>query len=113
MVENIDLENSRLMTDGHPAYRMIKKHLPNDVIRHEIDYVNGDIHTQGIENYWSLLKRGIYGVFHHVDEEFLGCYLDEFQFRFNRRKLSDADRFYALLGSVEGRLAWYLPPSQA
>ncbi|MBI4301186.1 MAG: IS1595 family transposase [Chloroflexi bacterium] len=111
MRENIDLKNSRLITDAHPAYRLIRKHLPHDVIRHEVEYVNGDVHIQGMENYWSILKRGIYGVFHHVDEEFLPCYLSEFEFRFNRRKVPDADRFYDLLRNVEGRLAWYLQPS--
>ena len=111
LTDNIDLANSRLMTDGHAAYRGIKKHLLHDVIDHELEYVRGNVHTNGIENYWSLLKRGIVGTFHHVGRDHLPCYLDEFEFRFNRRKVSDADRFYDLLGNVEGRLAWYLQPS--
>jgi transposase-like protein len=108
MVGNIDLENSRLITDGHPAYRSIKKHLTHEVIDHELEYTRGDVHTQGIENYWSLLKRGIHGTFHSVSRKYLECYLDEFEFRFNRRKISDADRFYDLLRNVDGRLPWYL-----
>ncbi len=87
--------------------------MKHDVIDHEIEYARVDVHTQGIENYWSLLKRGLVGTFHHVDKDYLECYLHEFEFRFNRRKTSDAERFYALLGNVEGRLAWYLQPSQA
>ena len=55
------------MTDGHPAYRSMGRHLPHEVIDREIDYVrDGYVHTQNIENRWSLLKHGIYGVFHHI-----------------------------------------------
>ena len=107
MAENIDLKKSHLMTDAHSAYRLIKNYLPHDVIRHEAAYVNGDIHIQGIENYWSLLKRGIYGVFHHVNPEYLPSYLSEFQFRFNARKINDGERFASLMGQTEGRLQWY------
>jgi len=103
---------SRLVTDGHPAYRMIKNHLRHDVIDHEIEYVRGDVHTQGVENYWSLLKRGLYGVFHHVDEGYLGCYLNEFQYRFNRRKISDEERFASLMGRIQGRVLWYCQTPQ-
>ena len=74
----IDTLSSRLITDGHPAYRLIKKYIQHDVINHETEYVRGSVHTQGIEGYWSLLKRGIVGVFHHVGENHLPSYLDEF-----------------------------------
>ena len=109
---NVDLPESRLMTDGHAAYRNIGRWLPHQVIRHESEYVRGDIHTQGIENYWSLLKRGLYGVFQHVDEGYLGQYLAEFQYRFNHRKVSDAERFAALMAQTQGRLLWYCQTPQ-
>ncbi len=105
--ENIDLANAHLITDSHPAYRLIRKHLPHDIVRHEVEYVRGDVHIQGIENYWSLLKRGIIGVFHHIGRDFLPCYLDEFQFRFNRRKISDEERFASLVGQTRGRVLWF------
>ncbi len=108
LIKNIDLKESRLITDAHPSYRLIRHHLPHDVIKHELEYVRGDVHTQNIESYWSTLKRGLFGTFHHVGENHLGQYLSEFEYRFNRRKITDADRFYALLGQIEGRLAWYL-----
>ena len=57
--------------------------------------------------------RGIYGVFHHVSEGYLPCYLNEFEFRFNRRKVSDAERFAALMGQTQGRVRWYFQKSQA
>ena len=69
--------------------------------------MRGEVHTQGIENYWSILKRGLYGTFHHVDAGYLARYLNEFEYRFNRRKISDAERFAALLGQTQGRVLWY------
>ena len=107
MVRNIDFSNSRIMTDGHRAYRLLRKHGQHDTINHELEYVRGDVHTQGIENYWSLLKRGITGVFHHVGEQHLDGYLAEFEFRFNRRKISDAERFASLMGQTSGRVLWF------
>ena len=68
---------------------------------------DGDIHTQSIENYWSILKRGVYGIFHHVGDSYLPMYLGGFEFRFNRRKMSDAARFAALMAQTQGRLLWY------
>ena len=110
---HLDLPNARLITDGNKAYTHIRDHVRHDVIDHEQTYVVGDVHTQGIENYWSLLKRGLYGVFHHVDADYLGNYLNEFQFRFNRRKISDAERFSALVGQTQGRLLWYCQKPQS
>ena len=107
MLQAIDLKQSRLITDGNPVYRRIKDYLPHDVIDREIEYVRDDIHTQNIDSYWSTLKRGVYGVFHHVGEDFLPCYLNEFEFRFNRRKISDAERFASLMSQMQGRVQWY------
>lgn len=103
----IDTANSKLMTDGHPAYRLIKNVLPHGIIDHEVAYVDGPVHTQGIENYWSLLKRGLVGTFHHVDQSYLPEYLSEFEFRFNRRKIADEERFAALVGQLQGRVQWF------
>jgi ISXO2-like transposase domain len=67
--------------------------------------VNG-YHTNGMENYWSLLKRGIYGIYHQVTPKHLQAYCDEFSFRFNSRKMKDADRFKMSLQKLEGRLTY-------
>ena len=112
MLKHINLKDSRLMTDGSPVYRTIKEHLPHEVIDHEVEYVRGDVHTQGIDGYWSILKRGVYGVFHHVGDGFLSQYLQEFEYRFNRRKMSDTERFAALLSQTQGRLLWYCQSPQ-
>jgi transposase-like protein len=106
--DNIDFDNSRLMTDEHPLYFWIKRQLPHDVIRHKSEYVRGEVHTQGIESFWALLKRGLVGVYHHVDAGYLNQYVNEFAFRHNARGITDAERFTSLLGNVEGRVDWYV-----
>ena len=106
LAENVDLPNTHLMTDKAGAYRRIKDFGRHDVINHEIEYVRGDIHTQTIEGYWSLLKRGIVGTFHHVSPHRLPMYLNEFEYRWNERHVSDGERFEALLGQMQGRLRW-------
>jgi len=113
LASNIELEKSCLITDESPLYHGINQHLPHGRVQHDREYVSeGGIHTQGIENYWSLLKRGLYGVFHHVSVDHLPHYLDEFEFRFNRRKICDAERFASLMGQTRGRLRWYCQTPQ-
>jgi transposase-like protein len=113
LLNNLDIDQARLITDGHPAYRSMDRYLPHDVIDHEVEYVNGDVHTQNIENYWSIFKRGLYGVFHHVSHVHLPMYLNEFDFRANHRKVDDGQRFSALMGQTRGRLTWYCQTPQA
>lgn len=113
MIRDIDVKNSRLITDGHKAYTLIRHQMPHDVINHDVEYVRGDVHTQGIENYWSLVKRGIVGTWHHVGVPYLDQYLREFDYRFNRRKVSDETRFAALFSQVAGRrVTWYCQTPQ-
>ena len=114
LTSHIDLDRSALITDEHMYYYGIGKHLPHGVIRHKSEYVrDGGIHTQGIESYWAIIKRGLYGTFHHVDAGYLGCYLNEFDFRYNRRKISDAERFVSLVSQVNGRrVTWFCETEQ-
>ena len=109
---NIDLPNAKLMTDEHPMYTGIIAKLPHDVIRHKSEYVRGAVHTQGIESYWAILKRGLYGTFHHVDAGYLGHYLSEFEYRYNARTISDAERFSALMAQTQGRVLWFCQTPQ-
>jgi transposase-like protein len=105
---NIDRKKSELITDEHLVYRWINEMLPHRIIRHKSEYVRGDVHTQGIESFWAILKRGLIGTYHHVDAGYLAPYVDEFAFRHNTRRITDAERFTSLLGNVEGRVDWYL-----
>jgi len=108
MFHNIDRQTSRLITDEHALYMHIGKMLPHDVIRHNSEYVRGDIHTQGIESFWAILKRGLIGTYHHVDAGYLAQYVAEYEFRHNTRHITDAQRFSAFLENVSGRLDWYV-----
>jgi hypothetical protein len=113
IVATVDTERTALMSDEHMYYYGINRTLPHGVIRHKSEYVRGPIHTQNIESYWANLKRGLFGIYHHVDAGYLGCYLSEFDFRFNRRKITDAERFVSLVGQVSGkRVLWYCETPQ-
>lgn len=112
MLDNIDLAKSRLMTDKANAYKVIKTHLPHKAVDHSLTYVDGDVHTQSMEGYWSLLKRGLYGTFHHVDAGYLDNYLNEFEFRYNSRKRTDQERFGSLIRQTRGRLTWFCQTPQ-
>ncbi|HUF54608.1 MAG TPA: IS1595 family transposase [Dehalococcoidia bacterium] len=97
MIRDIDIKRSKLITDGHKVYKHMKNDIPHDVINHDIEYVRGDVHTQGIENFWSLVKRGIIGTWHHVGVPYLDQYLREFDYRFQS---SPDKRSGALRGSL-------------
>ena len=73
----------------------------------EGEYVRGTAHTNTVEGYFSLFKRGIVGAYHHVGEKHLHRYLAEFDFRYNARKDSDAMRTMAALKGVEGKRLQY------
>jgi hypothetical protein len=78
------------------------------VINHAVAYVDGQVHTNGLENYWSLLKRSLNGTYVSVEPFHLFRYLDEQSFRYNNRKdLGDFDRFRLAASQVVGkRLTW-------
>src|SRR5205085_9664954 len=79
----------------------------HQVVDHACQYVDGRVHTNGLENYWSLLKRGISGTYVSVEPFHLFRYLDEQSFRFNERKMNDFDRFkLAASQIVDKRLTW-------
>ncbi len=63
-------------------------------------------HTNGIENFWSLFKRGIIGIYHQVSNKHLQAYADEFAYRYNTRKLNDQERLTTVLTHTQGRLKY-------
>ena len=74
------------MTDEWRAYRGLSKNFDHYVVKHNKgEYVRGKVHTNSIENFWSLLKRGITGQYHWLSDKYLGKYIDEFCFRHNHR----------------------------
>src|SRR5216684_3267718 len=79
-------------TDEHAGYQYLDRWqgLPHQSISHgQGEYVRGLVHTNNIESFWSLLKRGIIGTYHNVSKKYLPLYLNEFQFRFNNRHERD------------------------
>lgn len=81
---------SLVATDEHPSYVDLKEFFKHESVDHSKDeYVRGLVHTATIDSFWSLLKRGIMGSFHHVSKKYLPLYLNEFSFRYNNRNNED------------------------
>lgn len=79
-----------LVTDEWVGYRGLDKEFPHAVIQHTAgQYVHGVIHTNTIEGFWSIFKRGVVGTFHKVSAKYLPLYIAEFQFRYNNRENED------------------------
>lgn len=98
---------SNVNTDAHRSYRGLDEYI-HGVIDHAEKYVDGQVHTNGCENFWSLLKRALRGTYVAVEPFHLFRYLDEQMFRFNNRKeMNDADRFSTVVSSVVGRRLTY------
>ncbi len=98
-----------LYTDALKSYDGLTQEYAHKVVDHAEAYVDGRVHTNGLENFWSLLKRGISGTYVSVEPFHLFRYLDEQTFRFNNRKqpMDDSARFYSLLSQVAGRRLTY------
>ncbi|MCA1635947.1 MAG: IS1595 family transposase [Acidobacteria bacterium] len=94
---------AELFTDALNTYMGLEADYIHQVINHAEKYVDGQIHTNGIENFWSLLKRGIKGTYVSVEPFHLFRYLDEQTFRFNERKGKDADRFVQTVKQIAGK----------
>jgi transposase-like protein len=100
-------DGANVYTDALMSYRNLGVYYQHQVIDHAEKYVDGQIHTNGLENYWSLLKRAIGGTYVSVEPFHLFRYLDEQAFRFNERAGNDADRFARTLGAVVGKRVTY------
>jgi transposase-like protein len=98
-----------LYTDALPSYSGLAQQYAHQVVDHAVEYVNGRIHTNGLENFWSLLKRGISGTYVSVEPFHLFRYLDEQTFRYNNRKnKNDQARFELAMRNVFGKRLTYL-----
>lgn len=102
---------AHLRTDSYPAYKQVgTEYAGHEYVNHAVEYVRGDAHTNTAENFFSILKRGINGIYHHVSEAHLPRYLAEFDFRYNTRSANgytDADRTRLALSMVEGKRLMY------
>jgi len=98
---------SRLYTDELRSYRGLSPEYLHETVDHTIEYVNGRVHTNGMENFWSLFKRGLKGTYTHMSAPHLDKYVDEQVLRFNHREENDGRRFRIVLSSaVDKRLTY-------
>jgi transposase-like protein len=98
---------SALYTDFLLSYDGLESEFAHQVVDHAVEYVDGRVHTNGLENFWSLLKRGISGTYVSVEPFHLFRYLDEQSFRFNNRKMTDSERFSMAVRGVVGKRLTY------
>ncbi len=96
-------QGSTVYSDALRSYRALGEDYIHNVINHAETYVKGNVHTNGIENFWSLLKRTLGGTYISVEPFHLFRYLDEQSFRFNNRKGNDSERFQKVMEQVTGR----------
>lgn len=106
-IENNIRKSAIMMTDEHSAYLSLKSDYFHEKVSHAIgEYVRGLVHTNSIEGFWSLLKRGIIGIYHFTSKKHLQKYVDEFSFRYNSRHFSTLSRFNLLLSNSHNRLTY-------
>jgi transposase-like protein len=101
-------KSATIITDGFAAYRGLSLEFKqHEVVNHQHDeYVRGQFHTNSIESFFAILKRGIIGIYHHVSPKHLHRYCDEFSARFNSRQIKDYERFEVSIQNSEGRLKY-------
>jgi transposase-like protein len=112
MTENVEV-GSHLITDEFPTYGNLDTPYNREVINHAMEYVSGHVHTQGIENFWSLLKRGLRGTYISVEPFHLDAYVKEQVFRYNNRKdADDFTRFATCMMGIQGKRLTYTALTQ-
>jgi transposase-like protein len=110
ITSNVDAD-AALMTDDFAPYKNVG-HATHLSVNHSAgEYVRADIHTNTVEGFFSLLKRGINGVYHHVGRGHLDRYCDEFAFRYEHRQISDGARAERLVRGAEGKRLTYKQPA--
>ncbi|WP_299675708.1 IS1595 family transposase [uncultured Dokdonia sp.] len=106
-IVNAVKEGATLYTDEYSSYKALQRIYDHQFVKHSRkQYVNGRIHTNTIEGFWSLLKRGIFGIYHFTSKKHLQMYVDEFVFRYNTRKGTENERFNLLLSNTENRITY-------
>jgi transposase-like protein len=96
-----------IFTDELKSYNGLQDGFQHQVINHAVEYANGNVHTNTMENFWSLLKRGLHGTYISVEPFHLFRYLDEECFRYNNRSMTDGERFVAVMKQIVGRRVTY------
>ena len=97
------VKGATLHTDSNQSYKRFSRVFNHKAVKHSAEFVSkAGVHTNMVEGFWSLLKRGVQGQFHHISQKYLQSYINEFEFRFNRRKMRSEVIFEELLLSGLG-----------
>ena len=100
-------EGTKLYTDEYASYKSLQRIYDHSFVKHSRrQYVKGNVHTNTIESFWAILKRGIFGIYHFTSKKHLQLYVDEFVFRYNSRHTTEAIRFNSLLTNLENRITY-------
>lgn len=113
--QHVDAQ-AKIITDENPAYKGIGINFAggHESVKHSAkEYVRGDVHTNTIEGFFSILKRGLIGVYHNVSKEHLHRYLGEFEYRYNHRRMNDGERLADVIRQSEGKRLMYKTPVAA
>lgn len=101
------VKDAIIYTDEWRGYSSIKKLFQHEIVRHkEYEYVRKNVYTNTIEGFWSLLKRGVIGIYHYISKMHMQKYVDEFVYRYNTRNYTECSRFNFLLQNTEHRLTY-------
>ena len=101
-MNNVEL-GTEIHTDEYKAYKCFKHFYTHKSVFHKREYVSAEgITTNSVEGFWSLLKRGIKGNFHHISKKYLQAYINEFSYRYNARKLENVDVFNDVVARLLG-----------
>ena len=107
IIQEIVKQKSIIVTDEWKAYTGLSKDYQHEVLKHnEGQYKNNEFHTNSVEGFWSLLKRGVYGIYHSASSKHLNKYCNEFSYRYNTRSHTDGDRFNLSLQNAGKRLTY-------
>lgn len=107
IIEEAVQEGATIVSDEYNIYRKVAGTYDHEIVRHKAnEYVNGRAHTNGLEGFWSHLKRMIDGVYHHVSIIHLQRYVKEESRRWNTRRMDGGERFNLILGNIAGRLTY-------
>jgi transposase-like protein len=106
IVSNVEA-GAKLFTDAALSYEGLMAHYAHEVVNHAEEYVRGEVHTNGLENFWSLFKRMLKGTYVQCAPFHLQRYVEEEVCRYNEREGKDADRFASVMGRiVDRRVTW-------
>jgi transposase-like protein len=110
---HVDRKRSKLHTDGAKVYPRLGKAfgLGHGAVNHDAyEFVRGDVTTNRVEGFFGLIRRGMHGIYHSVSREHLPRYINEFEWRFNHRKMTDGERVAAAIRAAQGKRLMYRQP---